>query len=317
MSSTADRRDNGASENGPAIGERSGRLMRIASYASVSVAGTLVVLKILAWLVTDSVALLSSLVDSLLDIGASAINLFAIRHALTPADREHRFGHGKAEYIAGLGQAAFISGSAVFLMFEAGSRFVHPRPIENLPVGIWVMVVSIILTLGLVQFQSYVVRVTGSVAISADRLHYRSDLLVNMGIIIALLLATKLEWNAADPLFAVAIALYILYLAWALARRSFDMLMDREFADEDRERIREIALAHPEVHGVHDLRTRSAGSSSFIQFHLVLASEIPLLRAHEISDEVEANVLAEFPAAEVIIHQDPEGIEEDTPTFGQ
>ncbi len=295
--------------------EHSGQLMRLATYASVAVAGTLVVAKLVAWFSTDSVALLSSLVDSLLDIGASLINLLAVRHALQPADREHRFGHGKLESIAGLGQSAFIAGSAIFLLFEAGNRVAHPRAIVHGSAGIAVMVFSIVLTLALVMFQSYVVRRTASVAITADSIHYRSDLLMNIGVIVALVLSHWLGWFIADPIIALLIAVYILHSAFTITRQSFDALMDRELPDEERQRIRDIATSHPEVHSLHDLRTRSAGRYVFIQFHLVLDADISLLRAHEIADQVEAEVLAVFPDAEVIIHQDPEGIDEEVPEF--
>ena len=293
----------------------SGALMRAATYASVSVALVLIVVKAVALAYTDSVALLSSFIDSLLDLGASLINLVAVSHALAPADREHRFGHGKAESIAGLGQAAFITGSAVFLLFEAGDRLIHPSPVENGAIGVGVMGFSIVLTFGLVQFQRYVVRRTGSVAISADSLHYKGDLLMNASVILALVLSTQLGWHTLDPIFAIAIAIYILSAAWKIATNSFDMLMDREFADGERERIRDIALSHAEVREMHDLRTRSSGTSSFIQFHLELDGAMTLLRAHEIADEVEAKIRTAFPAADVIIHQDPEGLEQDTPVF--
>ena len=291
------------------------RLMRLATHASVTVAGFLILIKLAAWLYTDSISLLSTLIDSLLDAVASLINLFAVRHALAPADREHRFGHGKAESIAGLGQAAFITGSAVFLLFEAGDRLIHPSPVENGAIGVGVMGFSIVLTFGLVQFQRYVVRRTGSVAISADSLHYKGDLLMNASVILALVLSTQLGWHTLDPIFAIAIAIYILSAAWKIATNSFDMLMDREFADGERERIRDIALSHAEVREMHDLRTRSSGTSSFIQFHLELDGAMTLLRAHEIADEVEAKIRTAFPAADVIIHQDPEGLEQDTPVF--
>ncbi len=295
--------------------KRSRSLMRLATYASVSVATVLIAVKLGAWLTTHSVAMLSSLVDSLLDLAASVINLVAVRHALTPADREHRFGHGKVESIAGLGQAAFITGSAVFLLFEAGDRLIHPRPVENGAVGIGVMLFSIGLTLVLVQFQRYVVRKTGSVAVLADSLHYKSDLLVNAGVIVALGLSTQFGWHVLDPIFAIAIALYILSAAWEIVTNSFDMLLDREFADQERERIRALVMSHAEVRDMHDLRTRSSGTRSFIQLHLELDGEMTLLHAHEIADEVEAQIMAAYPNAEVIIHEDPEGIEEDTPSF--
>ena len=294
--------------------EQNARLMRRATYAAVTVAGTLIVIKFGAWLVTDSVAMLATLVDSLLDAAASVVNLLAVRHALMPADREHRFGHGKAEPLAGLGQSAFIAGSAVFLLIQAGHRLFLPRAIESSTVGIVVMVVSIGLTLGLVLYQHMVVRRTASVAISADALHYKGDILVNVSVIAALLLSVNLGWVWADPAFGGAIAAYIIYNAWSIVRQSLDQLMDKEFADDDRVRIREIALTHPEVAAMHDLRTRSSGRDAFIQLHIEMDGDITLIRAHEIADEVEAGIRAAFPTAEVIIHQDPEGLEE-PPTF--
>lgn len=289
------------------------RLMRLATTASVGVAVALIIAKLIAWFLTGSVSLLSSLIDSLMDVAASLVNLVAVRHALTPPDREHRFGHGKAEPLAGLGQSAFITGSAVFLFIEAIDRLVAPRPIEAGVVGIAVMAVSIVLTVGLVLFQGHVVRRTGSTAVDADSLHYRSDIIVNGAVIAAILLSDHLGWTWADPVFALAIAFYIVRGAYAIARNSLDLLMDREFAEADRARIREIVMTHPESRSMHDLRTRGSGMQPFIQFHLELDAHISLLRAHEISDEIERRVLAAFPGAEVIIHQDPAGYEEPPP----
>jgi ferrous-iron efflux pump FieF len=291
------------------------RLMRAATYASVATAAVLVAVKLGAWVVTESVSMLATLVDSLLDVLASLVNMFAVRHALQPADAEHRFGHGKAEALAGLAQAAFISGSAVFLLFEAGNRLLHPKPVLNTAVGIAVMVFAIVATLALVAFQRYVVRKTGSLAISADSLHYVSDVLANGSVILALVLSTTLGWFAADPLFGAGIVVYILYSAWTIARRALQVLMDRELPDGDRERIRRIALTHPEVRDMHDLRTRSSGPQRFIQLHLEMDGALTLTHAHEIADQVEAEILAVYPDAEVIIHQDPEGIAEKRATF--
>ena len=294
----------------PGVPAPAARLMRLATWASVAVAGSLVLVKLFAWFATDSVSILSTLVDSLLDVAASLINLLAVRHALTPADREHRFGHGKAEPLAALGQAAFIAGSASLILFEAGHRLYQPVPISNSTIGIAVMVFSIVVTLALVGFQHYVVRRTGSFAIRADSLHYKGDILVNAAVIVSLLLAERLGWTLADPLFGGAIAVYILLTAWTIARGSLDMLMDREMPDPDRERIRQLALAHPEVRDIHDLRTRLSGPQAFIQLHLEMDGELRLTRAHEIADAVEAAIIAAFPGAEVIIHEDPEGIDE-------
>jgi ferrous-iron efflux pump FieF len=212
--------------------------------------------------------------------------------------------------LAGLAQAAFVSGSAAFLLFEAFQRLVHPVSIGNTTFGIAVMVLSIVVTLGLVTFQRFVVRRTGSVAISADSLHYSADLLVNTSVVVALLLTVNLGWSAADPLFAIGIAMFILRGAWSIFRSSLDLLMDRELPEEERQRIREIATAHAGVISLHDLRTRSSGTKIFIQFHLEMDGSLTLLEAHEIADDVMDDIEDAFPDAEVLIHEDPFGVKE-------
>jgi ferrous-iron efflux pump FieF len=293
----------------------SGRLMRMATYASVGVASALIVTKLAAWAMTGSVALLSTLIDSALDAAASLINLWAVRHALTPADRDHRFGHGKAEPLAGMGQAAFIFGSSALLLVEAVNRFAHPTPVARGEVGIAVMMFSIVLTLGLVQFQKYVIRHTRSVAISADSLHYTGDLLINGSVIVSIGIGMTVGWTWIDPLFAVGIGAFLMWNAWQIVSGSMDMLMDREMAEDDREKIKLIARAHPDVLGLHDLRTRLSGQQAFIQLHLELDANLPLYRAHAIADQVEGAIMEAFPHAEVIIHQDPAGIREEHPVF--
>ena len=284
--------------------------MRQATYASVTVAATLIVAKLVIWDMSDSVALLSSLIDSSLDVMASLISLFAVRQALMPADKEHRFGHGKAESLAALGQSLFVGGSAVFLVFEAGGRVLRPPEVDNGIAAISVMVLSLVMTLVLVQFQRFVIKETGSMAIAADSLHYTADLLVNGGIIIGLIAVTAFGWTLADPLVALAVALYLIITAWRIALCAMDMLMDREFDDSAREEIHSIILSHPEVKSMHDLRTRSAGVHSFIQLHLELDGDLSLSEAHRISDEVEKLVSAKFENAEILIHEDPEGLDE-------
>ena len=291
--------------------DRAARLMRLATYASVTVSLILISAKAVVLAYTGSVALLSSLVDSTLDLVASIVNLVAVGHALTPADREHRFGHGKAESLAALGQAALVAGSAVFLIWQASSRLVRPAAVTEGAAGIAVMVASMVLTGALVAFQRYVVRRTGSLAIAADQLHYTSDFLMNAAVIAALALAFYGGWLLADPLFAIAIAFYILYSAWAIFRGALDQLMDRELPETERRRIREIALGHADVRQIHDLRTRTSGTRSFIQLHLELDGAMTLYRAHVIADTVEAEINQAFPGAEVIIHQDPAGLEDD------
>jgi len=284
--------------------------MRLATYASVLTAAILIVAKLVAWGMTDAVSLLATLIDSCLDAVASVINLLAVRHALQPADEKHRFGHGKAESLAGLGQAAFITGSAFFLLLEGFQRLLHPKVPEVVGVGVWVMGFSIIATLALVFLQTHVVKKTGSSAVKADSLHYKTDLLVNAGVIAALFLAAY-GWSGFDPVFAILISLYILRSAWEIGREAAQSLMDHELPDEDRKRITEIVLQHPQARGLHDLRTRTSGTTTFIQLHLELDDDLPLIKAHDISDDVEARIAATYPNAEIIIHEDPASISED------
>jgi ferrous-iron efflux pump FieF len=289
--------------------EQSGALMRRAAIASVSVSLFLVAIKTFAYFASHSVALLASLADSALDLFASSLNMLAIRSALTPADAEHRFGHGKAEPLAGLAQGAFISASALFLVIQAVQRIVTPEPVDNSIPALAVMCVSIFITILLVLYQRHVVAKTGSLAVEADTTHYASDLATNLGVIAALVLVTWLDWTLADPLIALAVAGIMLFTALGVGRQSFHQLMDRELPDEERARIMRIAHSHSAVQNVHDLKTRMAGLSTFIQLHLGLDPKMSLAEAHAISDAVEAALMAAYPGAEVIIHQDPAGLE--------
>jgi ferrous-iron efflux pump FieF len=293
----------------PNDASRKDRLLRLATHASVATATLLIAAKLVAWAMTGSVSVLASLIDSMMDVAASLINLFAVRYALLPADREHRFGHGKAESLAGLAQTTFIAGSAVFLILQAFDRLLHPRPLEDVGIGIGVMVFAIVATLALLLFQRHVIRATGSTAIRADALHYTTDVLTNVSIIVALLLSGY-GWHGIDALFGLGIAIYILHSAWRIGHEAFHLLLDRELPDEQRQRIREAALSHAEVRGVHDLRTRRSGHDIFIQMHVELDDELSLFRAHEIADEVEMLIQNIQPGADVLIHTDPSSLVE-------
>ena len=291
------------------------RLMRLASVASVGAALLLIALKFGAFLQTGSVSLLSTLFDSALDAAASIVNLMAVRQALIPADAEHRFGHGKAEPLAGLVQVAFILGSSVLLLKEVVEHFITPQPIAAPEVGIAVMVISLVVTGLLVLLQRHVVRRTGSIAIKSDQAHYMTDFLVNFSVIAALVLSARFHWWWIDPAIGLAIAIFIAGAALRIGKDALDMLMDREMEEAERNRIKEIVRAHPQVLNLHDLRTRAAGRDTFIQFHLELDGALSLSAAHRISDAVEADVRAAFPGAEVIIHEDPAGVVEQRATF--
>lgn len=281
------------------------RLMRWASIASMSVATVLIAAKTGAWLVTDSVSMLSSLIDSALDLVSSVITFVAIRLALAPADADHRFGHGKAEALAGVAQAGFIAASAGGLMLTVVDRFLHPRPVQAELVGVLVSALAIVLTLALMLFQNHVVRRTGSLAISADRAHYTTDFVNNIAVAIGIWLSSRFQEPLIDLAVAVGVALYLGVGALSIGRNSINVLMDRELPTEDRQKILDIVRRHPGVRSVHDLRTRSSGLHQFIQLHLVLHPTMSLGRAHVMSDSVEAAINEAFPLAEVIVHIDP------------
>jgi len=283
------------------------QLIKLATWASVVVALSLIVIKTWAWDETQSVSLLASLIDSIMDSAAALINFFAVRYAMAPADKEHRFGHGKAEALAGLAQALLILGSIGLLLSQTLGRLWDPVVIENTPFGIIVMAASMGLTGALVLLQRQVVKQTKSTAIEADSLHYTSDLLMNLGVIIALVLATYGHYGA-DPYLALSIGAYVIYSAWDIAKTAFDLLLDHELSDEQRQRITQMAITHPLVLGMHDLRTRQSGHMQFIQLHLELQDRMLLIQAHDVADEIELRILQLFPYADVIIHLDPVSI---------
>jgi ferrous-iron efflux pump FieF len=284
------------------------RLNHLAALASVGVAAVLIGAKLVIWIATGSVAILGSLVDSGMDALASMVTFLSIRHAAQPPDRAHRYGHGKAEAIGAFAQAGFVLGSAFFLANEAVRRLLSPQPLEQSGLGVAVLVLASLLTAALLGFQRYVVRRTGSIAIRADSLHYRSDLLMNLAVIAVLVLTAATGSMLVDPAFGLALVVVLLISAVAVARRALDMLMDRELPAAQRAAIRTLALQHPSAHDVHDLRTRRAGSDVFIELHLELDGQLSLEQAHAITHEVEARIRAAFPSADITVHQEPAGL---------
>ncbi len=281
------------------------RLMRLATYASVTTAIVLIIAKLIAWFVTDSVSILATLIDSSLDMLASFINLIAVRFSLQPADKEHRFGHGKAEAIAGMWQALLVLSSALFLIFHSIDRITNDQSVQgDYGVGLGIMLFSIVITSLLIVFQNHVVSKTQSTAIKADALHYKTDLWVNLGVVIALALSLS-GFEYVDGIIALIISLFIIYSAWEIIVDAINLLMDRELPDSERNRIIELVKGHDQVRGLHDLRTRRSGNSVFVQLHLELDATLSLSVAHHISEQVEYSIQQLFPDAEVIIHQDP------------
>ncbi|WP_312592680.1 cation diffusion facilitator family transporter [Stutzerimonas nitrititolerans] len=280
------------------------RLLRRATSAALATAMLLALSKAVAWWLSGSVSLLAGLTDSLLDGAASLLNLLAVHYSLRPADEDHRYGHGKAEALAGLGQAAFICVSAILVGVQGVDRLLHPQPLGAQGVGIAVMVFSLVMTALLLGYQRHVVKVTGSTAIRADSLHYRSDLLLNASILLALVLA-GFGWERLDALFGIGIAFYILWSAVSIVREAGAVLMDTELSPEISEHMQQLVRDIPGVHGCHDFRTRISGTRWFVQLHLELPGELPLSRAHDLCVAAEEAISSRYPQAEVLVHADP------------
>ncbi|WP_070411668.1 cation diffusion facilitator family transporter [Pseudomonas lundensis] len=283
------------------------RLLRLATRASVAVASLLIVTKAIAWWLSGSVSMLAGLTDSLLDGVTSFLNLLAVHYALRPADDDHRYGHGKAESLAGMAQALFIAVSAVLIAFQAIERLKHPEPIGAPWIGIGVIVFSLVMTVALLALQHRVVKATGSNAVHADSLHYRSDLLLNGSILVALVMAS-FGWPQLDAWFGLGIAAYILWSAVQIARQSFSVLMDEELPTEVSERMLALACSVPGVLGAHDLRTRISGNIWYVQLHLELPGELSLSVAHGLSDRAAEAIESVYPQAEVLVHADPQEV---------
>jgi ferrous-iron efflux pump FieF len=284
-----------------------GALTARAAIASVSAALFLLLLKAYAAWATGSVAMLGSLADTGLDLIASLITLYGVRLAATPADFDHRFGHGKAEALAALAQVGIIAFSALGIGWRAVDRLLEGEATAHAEYGIAVSLIAIATTLALLAYQRRVIARTGSVAIEADHVHYQSDLLLNLAVIVALVLDQYLGLTGADPVFGIVIALWLLFGAWRASSRAVDQLMDKEWPEEKRRRFVEVAARHPALKGIHDLRTRSSGSLDFVQFHVWVDPAMTVAEAHDVLDEVEQWLAREFPGTEILIHLDPEG----------
>jgi len=278
-----------------------------AGIASVTVALALIGLKGYASWTTGSAAMLGSLADTALDLIASLVTLYSVRLAATPADRQHRFGHGKAEAIAAFFQVVLISLSAFWIALHSIRRLTSGSGPDHAGAGIVVSLIALALTLLLVSYQRRVIARTGSLAISTDHLHYQSDLLLNAAVIAALIIDQMLGLSGADAVAGVGIALWLLYGAYSASHKAIDQLMDREWPEERRRAFVEVANRHPELRGIHDLKTRTAGHHDFVQFHVWVDPDMSVGEAHRVMDEVEDKLREVFPDVEILIHPDPAG----------
>jgi ferrous-iron efflux pump FieF len=283
-------------------------LNRSAALASISVAVLLAGLKLHAAWVTGSSAMLGSLADTSLDLIASLATLAGVWIAAQPDDAEHRFGHGKAEALAAMFQVVLISISAIGIAWRAGVQLIEGARVEAAGEGIGVSAIAIAATLGLLAWQRHVIRRTGSLAIATDHVHYKSDLLLNLAVIAALALDQYAGIAGADPVFGLGIAAWLGWGAWRASHAAIEQLMDREWPDDKRERFLQVIARHPELRGVHDMRTRTSGNRDFVQFHVWVDPNMTVRHAHRVMDEIEAKLHAEFPDVEILIHPDPEGL---------
>lgn len=282
------------------------QLVKRAANLAIAVAALLIVIKAIAWWKTGSISILAAMTDSVVDLFASITNVIVLRFALQSADENHAFGHGKAESLAAIAQSAFIAGSATFLLLQGIHKLTAPHLIEA-ELGVIVSIISIVLTALLVIYQKRVVKLTKSPAIEADSLHYQTDLLMNAAILVAMIL-NLFGFIYADAVFAIGIAFYIAFNAFKMFWEAVQVLLDRALPDEEVQQIIQMASHNPQIIGIHDLLTRQVGATRFIQLHLELRDDLTLLEAHEITEQLEEEILAVFPKTEIIIHQEPTSI---------
>ncbi|MFZ4831888.1 cation diffusion facilitator family transporter [Rouxiella sp. Mn2063] len=286
-------------------------LTRAASMISVVVAFVLVGIKVWAWLATGSIALLTSASDGLVDVLASIVTLIGVRYAGRPADKGHRYGHGKAEAVAAFVQALLLGGAGLVLGGQSIARLINPQPLAELGFGIWVIIASSLAAAGLVLMQTYVVKKTGSTAIAADRAHYVTDVAVNIAVLLALVFENQFGWTRSDSVGALLISLYMIWNAKGMAVDALKQLLDRELDVEDRKRVKAAVLGCPGVSGVHDIRTRNGGDRVFVEFHLEVEGHLTVDVGHDIGDAAEAAVRLLFTAADVTAHLEPAGIDDE------
>jgi len=286
-------------------------LRKWTSYASIFVAITLIIVKIIAYLMTGSIALFSSLIDSGVDLIASIITAFGVILATRPPDRRHRFGYGKAESLAALTQAGFITVSAIILIYKATTRFIEPTKIQNTEIGYIVMSIAIFLTIALLALQTYTINKTKSLAISSDRLHYIGDVFINLAVIATFAIQSSFNILWIDPFFAIIVGGILGVGAFKIGKTSLKILMDAELSNNDREKIIKIIKKVSGVKGVHDVRTRESNDIVIIEAHVEMNAKITLLDAHEITEAVETALLKKYKNADITIHQDPFGHQEE------
>ncbi len=285
------------------------RLEKKATVVSTSVATLLVLIKLTVGILSGSVAILASAIDSLLDMTVSLFNYFALHSAEQDPDDKFHFGKSKLEPLAAVIEGTIISMSALFILYDAITKIAHGHKMTMIGESIGVMLVSIVVTAFLVLFLNYVAKKTNNMVIKADALHYKTDLFTNAAVLLAIGLVAYTGETIIDPLLGIGIAFYMLYSAFPIIKEGILMLLDVAIDKEDIEKIEAILNSYKEVNGYHYLKTRQSGSHVFISVHVVFHPEMSLLEAHRIADAIEADIRDYFAKhqkkAHVLIHMDP------------
>ena len=283
------------------------RLEKKATLVSTSVASLLVIMKMSIGILSGSIAVLASAIDSLLDLIVSLFNYFALHNAEKDPDDNFNYGRSKIEPLAAVVEGVVISLSALFILYEALLKIVHPREMDYMSESIVVMLLSIIITSLLVLFLNSVAKKTGNMVIRADALHYKTDIFSNGSVLMALGLVSLTGEELIDPILGVGIGIYMIYSAMPIIKEGILMLLDAALSQEDIKKITDIIESKKETTNYHNLQTRESGSHIFISVHVVFNVSISLYDAHLISDKLELQLKGLFKnkKVHVLIHMDP------------
>jgi len=283
------------------------RLEKKATVISTTVAAVLVIMKMTVGILSGSIAVLASAIDSFLDLTVSLFNYFALHNAEKNPDKTFNHGRSKIEPLAAVIEGTVISMSGLFIFYEALVKIVHPREMQHMSESIYVMIASFIITAALVIFLNNVAKKTKNMVIKADALHYKTDLFSNGAVLLALATIYYTGEQLVDPILGIGIAIYMIYSSIPIIKEGVLMLLDAAMPQEDRDKIEEIIDAEPIIKTHHLLRTRESGSHIFISFHAVFNVSISLYDAHLISDKVETQIKEYFKdkKCHILIHMDP------------
>ena len=274
---------------------------------SISVSLALIIIKVVFGILTNSISILASAVDSFLDVMASSVNFYSIQKSEKPADHDHKFGHGKAEGLAGLFQTFIIGSSAIYLIYLSVSRLLEGENLVAVGWGIAVIALSMIVSFFLTRHIRRVAEETGSLVLSADSLHYKFDLYTNAGILAGLVAIKLTGLNFIDPIISIVIAIFIIWSTKDILAESIDILMDKELPPDTVREIEDLIMRYnPKVKSYHKLMTRNAGSVKFVEFHVVMDHTLSFVESHEIAEQIVREIKEKIGNAEVTVHVDPD-----------